>query len=504
MKNGRVLYNPLNGRFTSTSATMPCISYDVAKPQEGSSSEYNSNNAWNVNSSGTVNNNNKNNTNNTARGVVAYGGLFFSLYSIPKELRSDGRFLDFFKSVVIAYKDCMRGKKSSRQALDYMQIAFYDIPALAVELYTGTYKPSTSTCFLVKYPKWREVFAANFRDRIVHHWICLRLEPLFEYKFVSQGNLSFNCRKGFGTDKCVTSIAHGIKRVTRGYRKEAWIFKGDIVGFFMNINKELLWYLLERFITRWRYNSNRNGFEFYGLYDMPNMYWDILLMAVRTTVMHHPERNCILNSPVEWWHNLEPNKSLFTNDNGEPIGNLTTQLFANFFMSFFDSYVVALFEGHEYAYARFVDDWTIVCDDKAFLLASIDKMDAFLRKLRLEMHRDKRYFQQASHGVMFVGSFIKPNRIYLSNRTLARFEERVIGFSRLMRERELNALDCERIECVVNSYLGFCKNRRTYNRRKKIFALFDDNFNKYFVIRGDYKSIRTKQKYRNPTLTNAA
>ena len=272
----------------------------------------------------------------------------------------------------------------------------------------------------------------------------------------------------------------------------------------MNINKELLWYLLERFITRWRYNSNRNGFEFYGLYDMPNMYWDILLMAVRTTVMHHPERNCILNSPVEWWHNLEPNKSLFTNDNGEPIGNLTTQLFANFFMSFFDSYVAALFEGHEYAYARFVDDWTIVCDDKAFLLASIDKMDVFLRKLRLEMHRDKRYFQQASHGVMFVGSFIKPNRIYLSNRTLARFEERVIGFSRLMRERELNALDCERIECVVNSYLGFCKNRRTYNRRKKIFALFDDNFNKYFVIRGDYKSIRTKQKYRNPILSNAA
>ena len=153
MINGRVLYNPLNGRFTSASAVRPCISYDDAIPQKGSSSEYNSNNAWNVNSTGTVNNNNKNNTNNTARGVVAYGGLVFSLDAIPKEFVIDQRFLDFFYSVVDAYKDCMKGKKSSKQALEYMQIAYYDLPVLAWELYTCTYKPSTSTCFLVKYPK---------------------------------------------------------------------------------------------------------------------------------------------------------------------------------------------------------------------------------------------------------------------------------------------------------------------------------------------------------------
>lgn len=500
----RGAYNPLNGRHTADWSYRPNISYNDAMPQKDSNYwsvvENNSTNAWNLNfNSGNINNNNKNNANNVARGVAACDGLCgYDFSGIPKEAMEDQNFIKFFEEVRFAYHDCMRGKKRSKQALDYMQIAYYDLPCLAWELYTNTYIPTTSTCFLVKYPKLREVFAANFRDRIVHHWIILRLEPLFEHRFVSQGNVSFNCRKGLGTNKCVLHIANGMKRVSNSYRSEAWVFKGDLVGFFMSINKNLLWYLLERFLKRWRFNSERNGFEHYGLYGMREMYWDNLLHATKVTVMHHPEDNCILNSPISMWKNLAKNKSLFGCDDGEPIGNLTTQQFANFLLSFFDAFILWIYRGKNFCYARFVDDWTIICDDKKFIISSIQKMEVFLRKLSLEMHKDKRYLQPVSHGVKMVGSVIKPNRIYLSSRTLSRFEERVHGFRNLIESKEeLTTLDCARIEQVINSYLGFCNGRRTYKKRKQMLEKeFGSKFFKYFYIKGRYSSIRIRPAYR--------
>ena len=479
----------------------PRFSYDDAKPQKDSNywsvTENNSNNAWNVNfSNGNVNNNNKYNG-NVVRPVAAFDELYNA----------------FYKSVEDAYIDCMRGKMSSPQAIEYMQIAWTDLPILAWELWTGTYKPTTSTCFLVKYPKLREVFAANFRDRIVHHWICLRLEPLFEERFISQGNVSFNCRKGYGTQKCVAHCTEGMAYVSDNFTKPAWVFKGDLVGFFMSIDKQLLWYLMERFIVRWRKRYEREGWvklekvTLYRQTEMPEMYWDILLRVTKIVIMHHPEEDCVLNSPPEMWLGLAPNKSLFGCDNGkgEPIGNLTTQLFANFLMSFFDQYVLYIFRNKKHSYERFVDDWDNKCDDLDFLKEAIKKEETFLRdKLKLTMHKDKRYLQPVSHGVPMVGSYIKPKREYLSNRTLARFEERAVGFARsMMAGRELNALDCKRIEQVINSYLGFCKGKKTYNKRVEILNKLGGEFFRYFYIRGHYESVRVKSRYRELALIAA-
>ena len=233
-------------------------------------------------------------------------------------------------------------------------------------------------------------------------------------------------------------------------------------------------------------------------------YKDILLNLTKVTVMHHPERNCIFNTDPAKWLDLAPNKSMFTcgDDRGEPIGNLTTQLFANFLLSFFDMYVQFVFRHRNYAYARFVDDFVVVCDDVKFLMDAVVRLETFLRDvLLLELHKDKRYIQPVTHGVKFVGSVIKPHRSYLSNKTLARFTERIHGFDALCREKEeLTPLDCQRIEQVVNSYLGFCKPFRTYGIRKKLLGSFSPEFFRYFYIRGHYDSIRMKIKYRPITL----
>ena len=170
-------------------------------------------------------------------------------------------------------------------------------------------------------------------------------------------------------------------------------------------------------------------------------------------------------------------------------------------MSFFDEYVLYLFRRKKHSYERFVDDWDNKCDDLDFLLKAIPKMEAFLKKMKLEMHQHKRYLQPVSHGLAFVGSYIKPKRVYLSNRTLARFEERAVGFSRLIdSDAELTVIDCKRIEQVINSYLGFCKGKKTYGKRKKILGMMGKDFFKYFYIKGHYESIRAKAKYREIVL----
>jgi hypothetical protein len=499
----------MNGRFTiaglrSTQGRDVCRccladggtgdSYEDAKPQKGSNhwsvTENSRNNARNVNfNNGNTNNNNKYNS-NVVRPVAAFVGI------VP---------LPFLDSVWAAYHDCLRGKMTSTQAIEYMTIADADIHCLAYELWTGIYKPGTSTCFLVRYPKWREVFAANFRDRIVHHWICLRLEPLFEERFMSLGDLSFNCRKGYGTEKAVEHVAEAMRRISDNYNREAWVFRGDLVGFFMSIDKDLLWYLLQRFILRWRKRYEREEWRRIhtdilarlNLVAMPDMYWDILLRTTRTIVMHHPELDCILNSPVAWWANLTSNKSLFTSPTGEPIGNLTTQLFANFLMSFFIAYVMYLYRRQNWDMAQFVDDFVIICDNLRFLTGSIPLMESFLRdKLKLQMHRDKRYLQPVAHGMLFVGTFIKPSRKYLSNRVVSRMSEHCYGFSRLLSDEGCSESTLQHIEQVLNSYMGFCRRRQTYTFRRSLIDSIGESFWMCFYVKGHYDSVRLKRRYR--------
>ena len=430
------------------------------------STENNRNNAWNVNSNdGNTNGNNKYNS-QSVRAAVAYGG-----------------FKEAIKAVYEAYLDCKRGKMSSPYTIAYIEIAVDDLPRLAYEIYTEIYKPTVSICFLVKYPKLREVFAADFRDRIVHHWIIIRLEPLFERRFQQMGNVSFNCRKGFGTLAAVKAAEKGMREVSNNYTKKAWVFKGDLVSFFMSIRRDLLWYLLERLIRR-HYDGGDK---------------EVLLRTVNTVVYHHPEDDCIINGDPAEWRNLPKNKSMFTIDRnlGGPIGNHTTQQFANFYLSIlFDTWLLFLMRFANFRIIRFVDDFLIICDDKRKILEAVSKLVMIVSHYGLHIHKNKRYLQPVSHGVLFVGGYIKPRRTYVSSRTIGRFRERVFGFRKQLDENNhLVYYDLERIEQVINSYLGFCIHHKSYMIRKECIVGLGDNFWKYFYVRGHYESIRIRPKY---------
>lgn len=244
-----------------------------------------------------------------------------------------------------------------------------------------------------------------------------------------------------------------------------------------------MWYLLERLIRR-HYDAGDK---------------EVLLRTVKTVVYHHPEDDCIINGDPAEWRNLPKIKSMFTIDRnlGGPIGNHTTQQFANYYLAIlFDIWMLFLMRGANFRIIRFVDDFLIICDDKGKILEVVPKLVMIVSHYGLHTHENKRYLQSVSHGVLFVGGYIKPRRTYVSSRTIGRFRERVFGFRKqLDGNTHLVYYDLERIEQVVNSYLGFCVHHKSYMIRRESILGLGDNFWKYFYVRGHYESIRIRPKY---------
>ncbi len=433
-----------------------------------SSSEYSSNNAWNQNpQSGNLNNNNNKYNGYVVRPVLAL---------------NNGRIRGWMQ----AYADCIKSKMTSEQCTLY-RLHEEDLICLMAECEERRYVPRTSTCFVVTRPKLREIFAANFRDRIVQHWICLRIEPLFEERFTAQGDVSWNCRKGKGTQRAVQALRRDICEVSHDYTQSAWVGRFDIQSFFMSIDIELLERLIVGFVKK-----------YYKGEDL-----DLLVYLLQVTIRHRPQDNCTMRGRTDLWEQLPKHKSLFhvPRCRGMPIGNITSQLLANFYMSFLDDYMVSLCKPIGAKYERFVDDFAVVCRRKEEVLMLRRKAEAFLRdKLHVTLHKDKVYIQHVTKGVYFVGGVIKMHRLYLGNRTVGgmvkMLKELQQCLSRLQGYTLADAYVLEHYESSVNSYMGFMAHKHTYAIKRKAIKRHCPFFFRYFYVRGKFGSVRLYNKYR--------
>jgi hypothetical protein len=167
-------------------------------------------------------------------------------------------------------------------------------------------------------------------------------------------------------------------------------------------------------------------------------------------------------------------------------------------MSEFDAFVRKYFKEQDYAYARFVDDFIILCRNKKFLKESIPVLENFLwEELSLTLHKNKRSMQKATRGVLFCGTYLKVKRKYLSNRTVSNFYSRIHGFNEDIKNKEPNMFELEHMVATMNSYLGFCKGLKTFKLRKKIFEQFDkEKFDKYFLIDENLSKVQLKDEYK--------
>lgn len=150
-----------------------------------------------------------------------------------------------YDEVCEAYLECRRTKRHTLAALEYEQEHELNNLQLWKELNEGTYEIGRSIGFCVTRPKVREVFAASFRDRIVHHILMRKFLGLFEEEMIDS---SYNCRKGKGVIYGVKDAQRKIQRITHGGQREAWCLSCDIQGFFMAIDTEIAFRIVEQTI----------------------------------------------------------------------------------------------------------------------------------------------------------------------------------------------------------------------------------------------------------------
>lgn len=338
-----------------------------------------------------------------------------------------------------AYYDCCKHKKGTYGYVKYQQNYILNNLQLYKDLNSMKYEIGVSRAFCVTKPKLREVFCATFRDRIVHHLIVNKFHDIIESELTDS---AFACRKGKGTHYGIKYIEATIKRVSCNYTKETWILKCDLQGFFMSINRTLLFNILND-VIREKYRG-KNIEKWLWL-------WNKI-------IINAPEKNCTKVGNLNLWKDLPPNKSLFTsNGKGLPIGNLSSQILANLLLSRLDNFILDKIGNG--GYGRYVDDFILIHNDKEYLKQLLPQIKFYLKNiLGLTLHPNKIYLQQVQKGVAFTGVYIKLNRIYVNHRIVNNCKETFNSYEN--RDHFIQQ---------VNSYFGIMKHYNTKKIRWKLW-----------------------------------
>lgn len=364
-----------------------------------------------------------------------------------------------------AYKDARKNKRNKRASLEFEYNHESELIDLYHKIIARKYIPKPSIAFLVTKPVIREVFAADFKDRVVHHLIFNHINHIFESEFITD---SYSCRKNKGTLYGINKIAEFISNSTKRYKEDSYILKLDVQGYFYSIDKALLYDIVKTTLSK---HKSKLILDF-----------DTIDYLIHTTIFSDSTKN-VKKIADPHWEILPKNKSLFFAKKGcgLPIGNLTSQLFSNIYMNIFDQYIVN--ELQIKYYGRYVDDFIVIHNDKKYLLSLIEKIKLFLKqKLNLTLHPKKIYIQHYSKGVQFLGGYIKPKRKYISKRTKGNFNNliRKINLEFLTYKDDIEYL--YKLRAQINSYLGIMKHFKTYKLRIKSLSRLKEPFFRYFKV----------------------
>lgn len=389
---------------------------------------------------------------------------------------------DLLTDLFQAYFDARRNKRNTINALAFELRFEEEIFKLYDEIIAGQYSPSRSICFIVNRPVKREIFAADFRDRVVHHLIYNYLSPLAEGTFI---NDSYSCRLGKGTHYGIKRVDKFIRSCSQNYQADCHILKLDIQGYFMSINRDLLFEKVRNLLISKTHRIDFNP--------------ELLLGLIRQTIRNDSTEGCVVKGSRSDWEGLPPDKSLFTAEAncGLPIGNLTSQLFANIYLNEFDHYVKKEL-GIRY-YGRYVDDFILIHRNRHYLKSLIPVIRQYLSEtIRVRLHPRKIYLQHFAKGVKYLGAVIKPHRIYVANRTKGNFYDAIARHNLVARDHKPTQAELELFTSCMNSYLGIIKHYHTYKlRRKMLLKYISAWWWNYVDIHGGYAVLRSRYSLRS-------
>ena len=336
---------------------------------------------------------------------------------VPFGLSADSSPPFAFEELLCAYIDCRRNKRNTASALAFEARLEYHLMDLYEELCSGQYRPGPSVCFVVMRPKPREVWAARFRDRIVHWLLYNRIAPHFHARFVAG---SCACIPGRGTLYAGQRLEHDVRSVSRNWSRPAHYLQCDLANFFVSISKAVLWaHLAPGIADRW---------------------W---LDLAHRVLFHDPREDVEVRGSARRLALVPAHKSLFNAaaDTGLPIGNLSSQFFANVLLNPLDQLVKHKLRIRHYV--RYVDDFVLLHESSHRLGECLRAIEIFLpAQLGLHLNPAKTIRQPVDRGIDFVGHLVKPWRRTTRRRTLSTALQR------------MESIPDAEVFATGNSYLG--------------------------------------------------
>lgn len=309
--------------------------------------------------------------------------------------RVDFNDINSIKALSAAWAKFARGKTSRTDVMEYKSQLKKRIERLHHALVSERYRHGYYQRFTICDPKTRHIHKATVEDRLVHQAIVSAIEPVFEKRFIYD---SYSCRQGKGTHAGVRRLHQFLRQASRNDTQKVYVLKCDVKQFFASIDHELL---MEQLAAR---------------LDDERVLWLL--------------REILLS------HGADIGK-------GIPLGNVTSQLFANVYLHELDWYIKQRL-GVQW-YARYCDDFVIVHTDEAYLLGLIGLIRTFLREaLRLELHPDKVTIRSWRQGVDFLGFVLRPHATTLRTKTKRRMMAKVSAKN-------------------LSSYIGICSHANAYH-----------------------------------------
>ena len=368
----------------------------------------------------------------------------------------------------LSYIQARKNKRNTHNQLGFEINQEEGLYNLASSIYNRTYQPKPSVGFIIDKPVVREIFAADFRDRVIHHLIYRCISNIVEKQLIHD---TYSCRIGKGTQYGVNRVEKFMRSCSENWSKPTYFLKLDIQAYFMTMSHDIILEKIQKMLPP-------HKASFLGISR------DTLNYLLEKTVNNSVTNNCKIKGCKSDWLKLPESKSLFSypSNTGLPIGNLTSQLFGNVYLNDFDHYVKT--ELKIKYYGRYVDDMVFIHDDRSYLEDLIPVLSSTLRKnFELKIHPKKIVLRSVEDGLPFLGQIIKPYRRYSGNRIKNNFYLSIEFINALMKTTvHFTWKELEHIQAKINSYLGTMKHAKTYKLRQTILSKLSKRFYDFFIV----------------------
>ncbi len=319
------------------------------------------------------------------------------------------------------------GKKKRPDVARYLLNLENELATLRRSLQAGGWKPGPYRSFRILEPKPRQISAAPFADRVVHHAFTQIVEPVFEKRFPDS---SYACRKGLGTHRALAAARSAAARCP-------FVLQCDIRKYFATLDHQILLAQLERVIKC-----------------RPTLRLAEAIISGSDFPRESPD----------WYF---PGDTLFTpseRPRGLPLGNQTSQFFANVYLNPLDHFVTR--QLRPAVYVRYVDDFLLFDSDRQKLTDALAALHAFAASLRLLLHPGKSRIYRVCDGFPFLGWRIFPDRARLQRANVVRFRRKMAA---LHDDWDSGGLDWKEVQASIAAWIGHAMHGDTWRLREQIF-----------------------------------